>query len=76
MTQAQIDTIMSTLLAQNGVLRRTQEQQAASNAQIMASMPFLADTMKKSHTTKKFHAIKKFHTNGQSDEDQDEEAGQ
>ena len=50
MTQAQIDTMMATLQTQSEVLKRTQEQQAASNAQIMhmqSSMAFLADTMKK-----------------------------
>ena len=50
MTQAQIGTMMATLQTQSEVLQRTQEQQAASNAQIMhiqPSMAFLADTMKK-----------------------------
>ena len=47
MSQAQIDAMTATLQAQNDVLRRTQDQQASSNEQIMTSMAFLVDTMKK-----------------------------
>ena len=39
------------LQAQNEVLRRTQDQQASSNAQIMSSMAFLAGAMKNFQST-------------------------
>ena len=51
MNQTQLDDMMATLQAQSDALRRTQDQQAATNSQIMTSMAFLADAMKSFKTT-------------------------